>query len=124
MAEIAQGSFRGLPFCTKLTYLTFCKKRENAIITATVSEAREHLSDLLGKVQHGGEDVTIVKHGKPVAVLISAAAYAFYEELENAQLIREIEAEHADPSYDPKDVISAEELFAQMRLEDGVEAAE
>ncbi len=34
------------------------------MIEVTVSEARERLADLLGKVQHGGEDVTIKKHGK------------------------------------------------------------
>ncbi|MBC7739459.1 MAG: type II toxin-antitoxin system Phd/YefM family antitoxin, partial [Candidatus Saccharibacteria bacterium] len=44
------------------------------MITATVSELPETISDLLGKVQHGGEDVTIVKHGRPVAVLVSVEA--------------------------------------------------
>ena len=39
------------------------------MIEVTVTEARENLADLLGKVQHGGEDVTIKKHGKPVARL-------------------------------------------------------
>ncbi|KAF0115660.1 MAG: hypothetical protein FD150_947, partial [Rhodobacteraceae bacterium] len=34
------------------------------MIEVTVSEARENLADLLGKVQHGHEDVTIKKHGK------------------------------------------------------------
>ena len=44
------------------------------MITKTVSETREGLADLLGRVQHGGEEVTIMKHGKPVAAIISIEA--------------------------------------------------
>ena len=91
------------------------------MITATVSEARENLSDLLGKVQHGGEDITIVKHGKPVAVMISVEAYAFYEGLEDAELVREIRAEEADPNYDPNDRISHEELWSELLAENAAE---
>ena len=53
------------------------------MITVTVTQARETLSDLLGKVQHGREDVTIERHGKPVAVMISVEAMAYYEALED-----------------------------------------
>jgi prevent-host-death family protein len=91
------------------------------MIEVTVSEARERLADLLGKVQHGGEDVTIKKHGKPVAVMISPEAMEYYERLEDAELAREVAAIYADPGYDPNDTISAEELFAQLRLEDAAE---
>ena len=87
----------------------------------TVSEAREGFSDLLGRVQHGGEDITIVKHGKPVAVVISAEAYAFYEALEDAQLIREIKAERAKPDYDPNDRMSHDALWAELLAEDAAE---
>ena len=90
----------------------------------TVSELREGMSDLLGRVQHGGEDITVMKHGKPVAVLISAHAYAFYEALEDAELIREIEAERARPGYDANDTISAEDLYAELRARDAAVAAE
>ena len=94
------------------------------MITATVSKARENLSDLLGKVQHGREDITIVRHGKPVAVIIPVEAYEWYESLWDAQMQREIAQAEADPNYDPNDVISADELFAQMRLDDAAAAAE
>ena len=90
----------------------------------TVSEAREKFSELLGRVQHGQEDITIMKHGKPVAVVISVGGYDFYEGLWDKEMIREIEAERARPDYDPNDTISAEVLFAQMRLDDAAEAAE
>ena len=91
------------------------------MIEVTVSEARERLADLLGRVQHGGEDVTITKHGKPVAVMISAAAMEYYERLEDAELAREVAAIYADPDYDPNDTTPADEVFAQLRLEDATE---
>ena len=84
----------------------------------TVSEARDKFSDLIGKVQHGQEDITIMKHGKPVAVVISVEAYAFYEALEDAELGREVAAIYADPNYDPNDTISHEELWAELNAED------
>ena len=90
----------------------------------TVSEAREKFSDLIGKVQHGREDVTIIRHGKPVAVVIPAEACVFYQSLWDAQLVREIEAHEASPDYDPNDTISAKDLFAQLRAEEAAEAAE
>ena len=82
------------------------------MITVTVSQARETLSDLLGKVQHGREDVTIERHGKPVAVMISVEAMAYYEALEEAELAKEVAAIYADPDYDPNDTISHEKLWA------------
>ena len=91
------------------------------MLTATVSEARENLSDLLGKVQHGREDVTIMRHGKPVAVMISVEGYEFYEGLWDAELLRDIAAERADPNYDPNDVISHEELWAELLANDAAE---
>ena len=84
----------------------------------TVSEARDKFSDLIGKVQHGQEDITIMKHGKPVAVVISVEAYAFYEALEDAELGREVAAIYADPNYDPSDTVSHEELWAELNAED------
>lgn len=88
------------------------------MIEVTVSEARERLADLLGKVQHGGEDVTIKKHGKPVAVMISAAAMEYYERLENEELAREVAAMYADPDYDPNNTIPHDQLWAEILGED------
>ena len=83
------------------------------MITATVSEAREGLADLLGRVQHGGEDVTILKHGKPVAVMISAEAYAYYEALENAELAKMAEASYAEYQADPGKARTIEQIMAE-----------
>ncbi len=84
------------------------------MITVSVSEARENLSDLLGKVQHGREDVTIQRHGKPVAVMISVEAMAYYDALEDAELSAMVAEIEADPDYDPNDTVSAEEFFAEL----------
>ena len=39
----------------------------------SVAEAKQHLSDLLGRVAYGKEYVTITKRGKPMAVLVPPA---------------------------------------------------
>jgi len=38
--------------------------------TFNVAEAKKHLSEILGRVAHGGERITISKRGKPFAILI------------------------------------------------------
>lgn len=40
--------------------------------TVTSTDARAHLSALLGEVERTGSAVTITKHGRPVAVLSAA----------------------------------------------------
>jgi prevent-host-death family protein len=91
------------------------------MITVTVSKARETLSDLLGRVQHGREDVTIKRHGKPVAVMISVEAMAYYEALEDAELAKEVAAIYADPDYDPNDTVPAEQVFAKLLADETLE---
>ncbi|MGO8944304.1 MAG: type II toxin-antitoxin system Phd/YefM family antitoxin [Syntrophobacteraceae bacterium] len=41
--------------------------------TINVVEAKKHLSELLGRVAYGGEQIVITKRGKPMAVLTPAA---------------------------------------------------
>ena len=84
------------------------------MITKTVSEAREGLADLLGRVQHGGEDITIVKHGKPVAVMISVEAMEYYERLEDAELARLGAAAYAEYLADPTGAVSHDELWPRL----------
>jgi prevent-host-death family protein len=103
-----------------LQFIRFVRNGQK-MITVTVSQARENFSDLLGKVQHGRNDVTIERHGKPVAVMISVEAMAYYEALEDAELGKMVADIYADPNYDPNDTVSHEEFFAQLRLEDAAE---
>lgn len=88
------------------------------MIEVTVTEARERLAELLGQVQHGHEDVTITKHGKPVAVMISPEAMEYYERLDDAELAREVAAMYADPDYDPNDTVPHEEVWAELLAAD------
>ncbi|MGA2402785.1 MAG: type II toxin-antitoxin system prevent-host-death family antitoxin [Syntrophobacteraceae bacterium] len=40
--------------------------------TINVAEAKKHLSELLGRVAYGGEQIVITKRGKPMARLVPA----------------------------------------------------
>lgn len=84
------------------------------MIEVTVSEARERLAELLGKVEHASELVTITKHGKPIAAIVPMADLAFMESAEDAFWRRRLEEREADPDYDPNDSVSAEEVFAGL----------
>ncbi len=42
--------------------------------TISVAEAKKHLSELLGRVAYGGEQIVITKRGKPLARLVPATA--------------------------------------------------
>ena len=44
------------------------------MITVGAFDAKTHLSSLLDKVE-GGEEVTITRHGKPVARLVAVASH-------------------------------------------------
>ena len=91
------------------------------MIIKTVSEAREGLADLLGRVQHGREDVTIVKHGKPVAVMISVEAMAYYERLEDAELGRMGAVAYAEYLADPSGAVTLEDYLTETAVERAAE---
>src|SRR3954453_17145454 len=44
-----------------------------------VTEARDNLSEILGRVKYGEEVITIEKKGKPYAVIISPEQYAAFQ---------------------------------------------
>jgi prevent-host-death family protein len=52
------------------------------MMTLSVTEARGTLSEVVNRVQYGGERVTIQKHGAPAVVLVS---------VEDAQLLAQLE---------------------------------
>ena len=49
----------------------------------SVSEARDTLAEVIGRVQYGGERVTISRRGKLVAVVVSVADAAWLEAMED-----------------------------------------
>lgn len=91
------------------------------MIEVTVSEARERLAELLGQVQHGREDVTIKKHGKPVAVMISPEAMEYYERLEDAELARLGDEAWAEYLADPSKAVTLEEYLAETATDHAAE---
>lgn len=91
------------------------------MIEVTVSETREKMADLLGRVQHGGEDVTILKHGKRVAVMISAEAYDYYEALENAELAKMAALSYAEYLADLSKAMTLEAYLAEKAARDAAE---
>lgn len=50
-------------------------KTERVQTRAALSEAREHLSEIVEDVSVTGADFIITKHGKPMAVLIAVDEY-------------------------------------------------
>ena len=82
------------------------------MITVTVSQARESLAELLAQVERAHEQVTITKHGKAVAAIVTMEDLAFMESAEDAFWRKELDAERASPEYDPNERYSMEEVFA------------
>jgi len=84
------------------------------MIEVTVSQARERLADLLGQVEHAHAQVTITRHGKPVAAIVTMEDLAFMESAEDAFWRKELDEECSRPDYDPNERYSAEEVFAAL----------
>ena len=89
------------------------------MVMITASEARAALPDLLSRVE-GGEEVTITRHGRPVAVLVRPDALRSRRAraaLEGAERIHQLLAGAASAA--PEDTglteARAEELIAEIR---------
>jgi prevent-host-death family protein len=66
-----------------------------------IFEAKTHLSSLLDEVEKGGE-ITITRHGKPVAKLIQATATLAKEEVAaRKQALRELRAMARETKLNP-----------------------
>jgi antitoxin (DNA-binding transcriptional repressor) of toxin-antitoxin stability system len=89
------------------------------MVMMTVSEARTALPDLLSRVE-GGEEVTITRHGRPVAVLVRPDALRSrraHAALEGAEAIHQLiaAAARAAPEGAGLTEARAEELIAEIR---------
>jgi prevent-host-death family protein len=60
--------------------------------TVTVADAKNHFSDLLRRAEYGGERITVHRHGKAVAVIVSTDDLKRLEALEDASDVRDAEA--------------------------------
>lgn len=89
------------------------------MVMMSASEARAALPDLLSRVE-GGEEVTITRHGRPVAVLVhpdvlrSRRARAAFD---GAEAIHQLiaAAASAQPEREGLTEARAEELIAEIR---------
>ncbi len=88
--------------------------------TATISEARAKLPELLNRV-HDGEEITITRHGRAVAVLISPAVLRTRRaasELADAERVHELLAIARSTDLPLSGGLTekrADELVAEMR---------
>jgi len=84
-------------------------------------EARANFADLLGAVYYTGEAVVVEKKGKPVAVVISPAAYQALQEASARDwaVIEELQAANTDRDPDEimADVTAAVEEVRAERYE-------
>jgi prevent-host-death family protein len=55
-------------------------------IVVNVTEARDNLSEILGRVKFGEDIVTVEKKGKPYAVIISPEQYEAYQKAAKERL--------------------------------------
>ena len=62
------------------------------ITTLPASEARERFSEIVNHVVYGDERIIVLRHGKPVAAVISAEDLERFEELEDLADSREMDA--------------------------------
>ena len=60
--------------------------------SVTVVDAKNRLSDLLRRAEHGGERTVVHRHGKPVAAIVSTEDLRRLEALEDAADIAEASA--------------------------------
>ena len=51
------------------------------VIHVNMTDVRPHLSELIGKAEHGGEKMVILRFGQPVAALVSMADFERIEEV-------------------------------------------
>jgi prevent-host-death family protein len=63
----------------------------------TITEARDHLADVVNEVAYAHRPVTLTRRGKPMAVIVSAEDYArIIDELEDAEDARLVDAARAE----------------------------
>lgn len=79
----------------------------------SLSEARDHWAEVIGRVQFGGERVTIARRGKPVAVVVSVEDAAFLDEMEDRALGDLVRDRLAEWEAEGSKTYSHEEVFGE-----------
>ena len=88
-----------------------------AVRTESIRWIRDHLSEVVDRVEHEHERVTLTRNGRPAAVLISPDDLAQLEEtlevLGDAEALAEIR--EADAAYARGDVVRGVEAVRALR---------
>ena len=83
----------------------------------SLREVRDHFSEVVDRVEHHHERVTVTRNGRPVAVLISPADLAELEEtldvLSNPDALADIR--EADAAYARGDVARGDDAIRSLR---------
>ena len=58
----------------------------------TVADAKNQFSDVLRRAEHGGERITVERHGKPVAAIVSTEDLKRLEAADDADDLRDAQA--------------------------------
>ena len=84
----------------------------------SLREVRDHFSEVVDRVEHHHERVTVTRNGRPVAVLISPADLAELEEtldvLSDPDALADIR--EADAAYAGGDVVRGADAIRSLRL--------
>lgn len=84
----------------------------------SVSEARDQWADIIGRVQFGGERITLERRGKPVAVIVPVADIELLDRLEDHfDLMAALEAK-AEMEREGGRTYSLEEVLAEIDAEE------
>jgi len=84
------------------------------MVTISVSEMKDTLSEVLNRAAYGRERIIIASRGKPKAAVVSIDDLALLEELEDALAAREAREEH-----DHGETVSLEALITELEQASG-----
>jgi prevent-host-death family protein len=74
-----------------------------------VSDAREHLAELIETARRSGEPIYVTRRGRRVAVILDSDAYErLLDQAEDALDRAELRAAHAEDDYVPWDQVKAD----------------
>jgi prevent-host-death family protein len=87
--------------------------REGDMVTVSVSEMKDTLSEILNRAAYGRERIIVSSRGRPKAAVVSIQDLALLEELEDALAAREAREE-----YERGATVSLETLVAELEQAD------
>lgn len=85
--------------------------------TQSLRDVRDHLSDVIDRVEHQHERVVVIRNGKPAAVILSPEDLAQLQEtidvLSDPRALADIR--EADAAYSRGDVVRGADAVRQLR---------